>query len=149
MWRQGRSVVRIVLVRKFGDVFTAPRTCRHNLMNTFEANMAALASQNAPLASAVRHAAGGILTVAPARSGVPTATVEGRAIHSAYDPRREAEAWSRAQAAVCGAEELIVVLGVGLLYHVEALRAGMPRDTSVVVIVPDVNELHDACAARS
>ncbi|MDQ6734620.1 MAG: glycosyltransferase [Nitrospirota bacterium] len=118
-------------------------------MNTFEANLAALASRAPSLASAVRHAAGGILTVTPARSGVPTATVDGRAIHSGYDPRREADAWSRAQAAACRAEEFIVVLGVGLLYHVEALRGGIPRDTAVVVIVPDVNELHDACAARS
>jgi spore maturation protein CgeB len=116
-------------------------------MNTFEANLATVAAHDGSLAAAIKQAQGGVLTIVPARSGVPTASAAGRSIHSAYDPRREAETWANAQAPACRAGEVLVVLGVGLLYHVEALRACVAHDT-IVAIVPDLNELHDACTAR-
>jgi spore maturation protein CgeB len=118
-------------------------------MNTFECNLAAIASEDAALATALRASRGGALHITPARNGQPTATVSGRSLHSAYDPRREAETWAAAQAAVCRPGEILIVLGVGLLYHVEALRTCVPRDTTIGMIVPDLNELHDVCMARS
>lgn len=117
-------------------------------MNMFETNLTALALKAAELAAAIRDAPGGMLQMTSARTGLPTATAFGRSIHSAYDPSREAEAWAKAQAEACRPGEMVIVLGVGLLYHVEALRAAVSRDTTVVVIVPDVNELHDACLVR-
>src|SRR4051794_2707226 len=117
-------------------------------MNTFESNVMALATKAPALAEAIRDARGGFLSVAPARSGKPTATAGGRSIHSAYDPWREAESWAKAQAGACRAGEVVIVLGVGLLYHVEALRLFLPREMTVGVVVPDMNELHDACMAR-
>ena len=117
-------------------------------MNVFEANLAAIATKSPALAAAVRGASGGVLHVTPSRTGTPTATALGRAIHSAYDPRREAEAWANAQASACHPGEVVIVLGVGLLYHVEALQACVARDTTIGIIVPDVNELHDACRVR-
>jgi spore maturation protein CgeB len=117
-------------------------------MNVFEANLAAIATKTPALAAAIREAPGGALQVTSSRTGTPTATALGRAIHSAYDPRREAEAWANAHASACRPGEVVIVLGVGLLYHVEALRARVSRDTTIGIIVPNVNELHDACRAR-
>ena len=118
-------------------------------MNTFENNLAAIASKDAALAAALRQSGGGALRITPARSGQPTATVLGRFLHSAYDPRREAEAWATAQATVCRSGEVLAVFGVGLLYHIEALRACLSRDTTIVIIVPDLKELHDVCLSRA
>ncbi len=117
-------------------------------MNTFETNIAAFASRDSALAAAIRDAQGGALRVTAARNGLPTAAASGRSIHSAYDPQREADAWANAQASACRPGEMIVVLGVGLLYHAESLRRCVPSETAVAVVVPDVNELHDACASR-
>ena len=117
-------------------------------MNVFEANLAAIATKTPALAAAIREAPGGALQVTSSRTGTPTATALGRAIHSAYDPRREAEAWANAHASACRPGEVVIVLGVGLLYHVEALRACVSGDTTIGVIVPNMNELHDACRAR-
>jgi spore maturation protein CgeB len=117
-------------------------------MNMFESNLTAIALGDVALAASIRAAPGGVLHMTSARSGLPTATASGRSIHSAYDPFREAETWAKAQAEVCRPGEIVIVLGVGLLYHVEALRASVSRDTIIGVIVPDVNELHDACLAR-
>ena len=118
-------------------------------MNTFEKNLAAVALKDAVLASALRESPGSVLHIARAKNGEPTASASGRSIHSTYDPRREAEAWAVAHAATSGPGDVLIVLGVGLLYHVEALRACVSRDTTIAVIVPDVNELHDACMARA
>jgi spore maturation protein CgeB len=74
--------------------------------------------------------------------------VEGRLLHSAYDPIREAETWAEAQVRQSEPGEVLVVLGVGLLYHVEALCRRLPPDTRLVVPVPDVRVLHDAWMAR-
>ena len=118
-------------------------------MNVFEANLAAIATKTPALAAAIREAPGGALQVTSSRTGTPTATALGRAIHSAYDPRREAEAWANAHASACRPGEVVIVLGVGLLYHVEALRACVSGVTTIGVIVPNMNELHDACRART
>jgi spore maturation protein CgeB len=117
-------------------------------MNTFEANLAAIAVKDAALAAAIRDAPGGALHITSARTGLPTATASGRSIHSAYDPFREAEAWAKAHADACRPGEIVIVLGVGLLYHLEALRASVSPDTAIGIIVPDVNELRDACQVR-
>lgn len=114
----------------------------------FETNLSAIAGQDAALAAAIREAPGGTLDITSARTGLPTATASGRSIHSAYDPSREGEAWAKAHVTACRPGEIVIVLGVGLLYHVEALRASLSPDTTIVVIVPDVNELHDACQVR-
>lgn len=117
-------------------------------MNTFETNLAAFAIKSPELAHAIREARGGALTITPARSGKPTATAGGRYIHSAYDPCQEAETWANAQAETCRAGEVVLVMGVGLLYHVEALRLHVPHETTIGVVVPHIDELYDACTAR-
>ena len=118
-------------------------------MNLFHDNLNRLASRHQDLAAAVKSAAGGVLTIEPARSGVPSARRSGRWIHSAYDPLREAQTWADTHATACQSGEMVVVAGVGLLYHVEALRKKLTTDVSLAVIIPSLDEFHDALAARS
>ncbi len=116
-------------------------------MNSFEANVSRLAQNDPALAAALRQSGGGTLEIVPARTGIPSARAHGRWIHSAYDPIREAQAWAEGQAYQDG--ETIVVFGVGLLYHVEALCARLPWTASVILVVPDLSVLADAASART
>ena len=116
-------------------------------MNSFEANVGRLAQSDPALAAALRQNGGGMLEIVPARTGMPSARANGRWIHSAYDPIKEAKAWADGQSHQDG--ETIVVLGLGLLYHVEALCARLPRTAPVVLVVPDLSVLADAAAART
>lgn len=117
-------------------------------MNILHDNLTRLTSEHQDLATAVKSAAGGVLTIEPARSGEPSAKRAGRWIHSAYDPLREAQTWAETHAQACRVGETVVVAGVGLLYHVEALRKALSPDITLAVLVPHVDELHDALAAR-
>lgn len=117
-------------------------------MNIFQDNLDRLASRHQDLATAAKPAAGGVLTVEPARTGVPSARRSGRWIHSAYDPLREAQTWADTHVPACRSGEMVVVAGVGLLYHVEALRRKLAPDVSLAVLIPNLDEFHDALAAR-
>ncbi|HJT18923.1 MAG TPA: glycosyltransferase [Nitrospira sp.] len=117
-------------------------------MSILESNLRLVAKAAPALASAVREAGGGYLEIEPARSGPPTARAQGRLLHSAYDPLKEATTWSEAQRSSCRDEEVILILGLGLLYHVETLCQVLPPSMQIVVVVPDLTEFHDACAAR-
>lgn len=86
--------------------------------------------------------------ITPSRDGAPSATYQGQWVHSAYDPRHEARAWAERQVGEWKAEELGVVLGVGLLYHVEALALIDQRHSRLAVVVPDPSVLKDALEAR-
>ena len=116
-------------------------------MNSFEANINRLAQRDSALAAALRQSGGGTLEILPARTGLMSARAQGRWIHSAYDPIKEAQAWAEGQSYQEG--ETIVVFGVGLLYHVEALCARLPRTAVVVLVVPDLSVLVDAAVART
>ena len=118
-------------------------------MNILHDNLKRLASRHQDLAAAVKSAVGGVLTIEPSRTGVPSARRSGRWVHSAYDPVREAQTWADTHAAACQSGEMVVVAGVGLLYHVEALRKQLPPEVSLAVLIPNLDEFHDALAARS
>ena len=118
-------------------------------MNVFQKNVAILRYQDPALASQVLNTSGGILSIQPSKSGVPTAVVKNRSIHSAYDPVREGEQWAAHQAKGYQAGEALVVLGVGLWYHVEALLAKVSQDSIVMVVVPNLQELVDGLKVRS
>ena len=60
-------------------------------MNVFQQNIELLRRQDPALAAKVLESSGGTLSVQTAKSGVPTASMNYRSIHSAYDPIREAE----------------------------------------------------------
>lgn len=118
-------------------------------MNIFQDNLSRLAPGQQDLATAVTSAAGGVLTIEPSKTGSPSARRSGRWIHSAYDPLREAQTWADTHAAACQSGETIVVAGVGLLYHVELLRKTLPPEVALAVLIPNLDEFHDALAARS
>ncbi len=100
------------------------------------------------LVAALTESRGGVLTMAPSREGAPSATHGGQWIHSAYDPRKEAGSWAEQQVGEWKTGELGVVLGVGLLYHLEALALIKPPESRLAVVVPDVSILKDAMGAR-
>ena len=100
------------------------------------------------LADAVQAAAGDVLSLTPSREGSVTAQHGGHWIHSAYDPRKEARAWANEHSKEWKPSEIGVVLGVGLLYHAEALAATRPDGSRIAVVVPDVSVLKDAVGVR-
>ncbi len=118
-------------------------------MTIFQKNIELLRRQDAELAAKILKASGGTLSIHPAKSGVPTAVVKNRAIHSAYDPIREGELWANHQTENCQPGEILVVLGVGLLYHVEAMCSKLAQGSVIIVIVPDLSELADVFSVRS
>ena len=118
-------------------------------MNIFQGNVEILRQHDPALAAQVLESSGGTLSIQPSKSGVPTAMVKNRSIHSAYDPVCEAERWAEHQARDCQAGEVLVILGVGLWYHVEALLAKVSRDSVVMVVVPNLPELADGLRVRS
>lgn len=97
---------------------------------------------------AVVSSSGGRLSVCASREGSVTAKGDGQWVHSAYDPRKEARAWAEAQLREWKEGELAVVLGVGLLYHVEALAVIKPSGSRLAVVVADPSVLKDAASAR-
>ncbi len=118
-------------------------------MNLLRKNIDLLRRRYPVLATALSETSGGSLMIQPSKSGVPTASVDHRYIHSAYDPVREAERWADHQANDCHAGETVVVLGVGLLYQVEALRKRLPHLFSIAVVIPDLSAFVDALSVRS
>lgn len=117
-------------------------------MNYLAQNLEGLREHDPAFVQAVRESSGGLLMVVSSREGSPSAMHEGRWVHSGYDPRREAHAWADAQLLEWKAGELGVVLGIGLLYHVEALLARKPQGARLVIVVPNVAEVKDAILAR-
>ena len=107
-------------------------------MNTFESNLKTIQASHPRLADAIREAGGGALLVSPARNGFPTAQQDGRRLHSAYDPLREAETWATEQVRSCRPGEILVVMGVGLLYHAEAHRRHVRCEGLYVVVAAEL-----------
>jgi spore maturation protein CgeB len=118
-------------------------------MNVLQQNGCILRHQDQALAAEILKVSGGTMTVQPSRSGMPTALVNSRYIHSAYDPVCEAERWAEQRMKDCQSGETIVVLGVGLLFHVQALRKILPQDQVIIVVVPDLSEFVDCLSVRS
>ncbi len=117
-------------------------------MTRLDTNLEQLTRCSSETVGRLRQAAGGRLAVLAARSGEPTAKVGDRWLHSAYDPRGESRQWAEAQRTTIKEGEVVVVLGVGLLYHVEALRACLPSEQRLFVVIPDTDEWRDACEVR-
>ena len=118
-------------------------------MSVIQDNLRFLKSRHPELVTLLEHSGGGTLMITQAKNGMPTARIADRWIHSAYDPLKEADTWAEQIIQQCQPREAVVVLGVGLLYHVEALCARLTPDTSVVVVIPDLAELFDALSVRS
>ena len=111
-------------------------------------NLDRLRTVHPAFADAVESAPEGRLSLAPSREGSVTATYDGQWVHSTYDPRKEARTWADAHIKEWKAGEIGVVLGVGLLYHVDALAALKPEGSRFAVVVPDLSVMKDAVGAR-
>ena len=111
-------------------------------------NLEGLRQMAPAFVEAVVSSTGGRLSMSTSREGSVTAKYDGQWVHSAYDPRKEAQAWAEAQRCEWKAGELGVVLGVGLLYHVEALASVKPSGSRLAVVIPDLSVLKDAASAR-
>ena len=118
-------------------------------MNIFHHNLIQLRSSVPDLTHGLESAPGGFLSIQDAKSGVPTAKRHHQWIHSAYDPEREAERWAMQQQKECQVGEALLIFGVGLLYHVEALCRLLPPDQPIFVVVADLNELRDGLMSRT
>ncbi|BCA54775.1 hypothetical protein W02_19150 [Nitrospira sp. KM1] len=118
-------------------------------MNHFAQNIERIRKHNPALAQAVMESGACGMSIQTSREGSPSAMHNGQWIHSSYDPRKEAHSWAAAQVKDWKDGELGVVLGVGLLYHVEALVAAKGRDLRVAVVVPDLSFMKEAITVRS
>jgi hypothetical protein len=89
------------------------------------------------------------LRVFPSKSGVPTLEAAREGIrcllHSARDPGEEAKRFVRSQ--LDGSEEIVVVLGFGLGYHVAEMLA-INRECRVLVIEPSFQIFRRALETR-
>ncbi|HOM99020.1 MAG TPA: DUF115 domain-containing protein [Acidobacteriota bacterium] len=98
-------------------------------------------SHKAGFAARIPTAAGIIrsLRIEPSRCGKPTARVtcsdgSQRFLHSAFDPEREAHDWAAAQS--FGPRDILVVFGVGLGYHLVALRRRLHPQNLLLAVEP-------------
>lgn len=88
--------------------------------------------------------------VHPSRSGLPTLEVEkdGKNVllHSAYDPKAEAERWASGQDVKD--KKVVVVLGFGLGYHAECLAKHLDEKTCLVLAERNTGILNSALRSR-
>lgn len=117
-------------------------------MSHLSDNLEVLRLADPALAAIVAGSRGGRLSIRASREGAPSTQCDGQWIHSSYDPKKEAAGWAEARLKEWRADEVAVVLGVGLLYHVEALVAAKPPQARLAVVVPEPGLLKDAAAAR-
>lgn len=108
-----------------------------------ERNLKGLEAVDARLAERVRNAARGAdLDIVRSKAGPPSLKIGGAALHSLYDPVREARDWAEHHRAEIEGASSFAVLGFGLGYHVaELLRV---TDKPVAVFEPRIDVLRAA-----
>jgi len=109
-----------------------------------EDNLRALEARFPSLASSLRgQGPCQGLELRPSKAGPPTALLDGRQLHSAYDPRAEA----RKLVSALGRREACLFQGFGLGYLPEELLAADP-DAMAIVVEPDPTLFRAALEAR-
>ncbi|WP_412852682.1 6-hydroxymethylpterin diphosphokinase MptE-like protein [Ectothiorhodospira shaposhnikovii] len=108
----------------------------------FSRNLEALERRNPALAELLRcdSTVPNDIWVESGRTGLPTLKAQDTQgayyLHSLYDPVREAKGLVDKELSKEGLE-VVVVLGAGLGYHLEAVLDKVEKDVSVVVVEPD------------
>src|SRR3989338_8319731 len=87
------------------------------------------------------------IDVVESRSGRPVPVVNGKTLHSRYDPEAEARRWVQEKLALKPNAQVAVILGMGFAYHIRALREALPAGAPIVVFEP-VTELVTTYAAK-
>jgi hypothetical protein len=114
-------------------------------MSVLGDNLEALGKRFPALAEEIRTAGPSpSLEISPSRSGKPSAVLDGRRLHSAYDPSVEA---ARLVAALPDSDTC-VFYGFGLAYLPEAYLGAAPGRLAVVV-EPDIALMKGALSARA
>jgi spore maturation protein CgeB len=112
-----------------------------------ERNMRGLEAVDGRLAERVRNAERGAgLSVVPSKAGPPSLKAGDAALHSVYDPVREARDWVEHYRNDIESSSSIAVFGFGLGYHVEELLR--ETDKPVTVFEPRVDILRAALETR-
>jgi len=78
-----------------------------------------------------------LIELVTARNGKSVLKKDGKLLASVFDPLREAAAWADKVQSEFGADESIIVLGLGSGYHVEELSARC-SDRAIYVVEKDV-----------
>lgn len=82
--------------------------------------------------------------IVPARNGAPTLKVAGCFVHSGYDPVGEANQWAENVLKGRPSDQPMLVLGVGLGYHIEALLSRGANLVGAVEVDPNlIKEVRD------
>ncbi|MBZ0251919.1 MAG: DUF3880 domain-containing protein, partial [Candidatus Methylomirabilis sp.] len=76
------------------------------------------------------------ITVVPSESGVPTIIAGGKTLHSRLDPIGEAQSFIASQ--TIERRQGVVMLGMGLGYHLNALVDRLDRNQALCVVEPDL-----------
>lgn len=83
--------------------------------------------------------------VVRSKDGQPIPVINGKCLHSRYDPAAEARRWAAEKISKKPGAQLAVVLGMGFAYHIQALKDVLPKDAPIVVFEP-VSEVVSAYA---
>lgn len=75
------------------------------------------------------------IEVAFSRTDLPVPVIDGKYLHSRYDPVEEARRWAKDAVSKKPCARAVVVLGMGFAYHLKALREQLPA-APVVVLEP-------------
>ncbi|MEW6720413.1 MAG: glycosyltransferase [Thermodesulfobacteriota bacterium] len=111
-----------------------------------ERNLDALADVDRRLSERIRNAGRGAVAVVPSKAGPPSIKADGAALHSVYDPVREARDWAEHHDDAVRNASAIAVLGFGLGYHVEELLHAARGE--ITVFEPGIDVLRAAMEAR-
>lgn len=129
-----------------------PRSLGEEMRVPVDEHLHILRRRFASLAELVERQGGSLpaaVEISTARNGMPTAAIRHADrscfVHSTFNPLVEAQRWAQEINTV--ASDFIVVVGLGLGYHVEALVDGRPWQT-VVVIEPTPDLFVAAMLAR-
>ncbi|MBI5741869.1 MAG: glycosyltransferase [Nitrospirae bacterium] len=105
----------------------------------FEKNLSVLRGRDPGLAEfLVRQETGTDLQIVESRTGMPSLKVDNNALHSLYDPLKEAEAWVRHYEKEISAASSMVVFGFGLGYHIAELCRETDKEITVFEPRPDI-----------
>lgn len=107
-------------------------------------NLRRLRQKDADMAQAVLAASTGDCELTVGRSGAATVVCSGTLLGSAYDPRKEGE--TIAAEIVSAKSDIVIAIGFGLGYHLEAVRARSP--VRLIVYEPSAERMRAALAAR-
>lgn len=86
--------------------------------------------------------------IAVSKDGRKIPVVNGKCLHSRYDPAAESRRWVAEKLAKKPTARLAIVLGMGFAYHIQALRESLPPDAVIVVFEP-VSEVVSAYAKET